>query len=72
MRSLVLDGDLPSPLNPPKGCPFHNRCPRKIGDICESTPPPWQDAGEGHGINCHISIEELADMQSDTKHNAVA
>ncbi|MEZ4631318.1 MAG: ATP-binding cassette domain-containing protein [Deinococcales bacterium] len=57
--AIRLEGSVPSPLNPPKGCPFHNRCPRKLGEICEHTPPPWRKAAEGHGIYCHISIEAL-------------
>ena len=63
-ETIRLEGSVPSPLNPPKGCPFHNRCPRKVGDICESTKPEWQDAGDGHGIFCHIPVEELRELQS--------
>lgn len=57
---IRLEGSVPSPLNPPTGCPFNTRCPRKVGAICETDVPPWQDAGEGHGIFCHIPLDELS------------
>lgn len=61
---IRLEGDIPSPRNKPEGCPFHTRCPRKIGDICEQEDPPVRDAGDGHKIRCHIPIEELIALQS--------
>jgi peptide/nickel transport system ATP-binding protein len=65
---IRLEGNVPSPLNPPSGCPFHTRCPRRSllpdsGKICEMDTPPWQDAGNGHRIFCHIPLEQL--RQSD-------
>ena len=48
---------------PAKGCPFHRRCPRHIGDICDNETPPWQPTGLGHAIRCHIPLGELRDMQ---------
>ncbi len=44
---------------PENGCPFYRRCPRTPGDICITTPPPWQEAGNGHRIRCHIPLEDL-------------
>lgn len=41
------------------GCCFASRCPRRIGPVCDSTPPPWQQAGVGHRIACHIALSEL-------------
>jgi peptide/nickel transport system ATP-binding protein len=61
---IRLEGDIPSPRNKPTGCPFHTRCPRKIGDICEQEDPPYLDAGDGHRIRCHIPIDELTALQS--------
>ncbi len=58
-RHIVLEGDLPSVIDPPKGCPFTTRCPRRIGEICDNEPPPRQEASEGHLIACHIPMEEL-------------
>jgi peptide/nickel transport system ATP-binding protein len=65
---IRLEGDVPSPLNPPSGCPFHTRCPRREmapdgGKICEMETPPWRDAGEGHRIFCHIPLEKLAQIE---------
>lgn len=55
-----LEGTVPSPRNPPRGCRFHTRCPRKIGPICEASSPPLQVAGPSHWIACHIPLNELA------------
>jgi len=67
---IRLEGDVPSALNPPAGCRFHSRCPRRKtmlpdeGIICTQQEPPGQDAGTGHRIFCHIPIEHLASMES--------
>ena len=58
-RHILLEGNLPSVMNPPKGCPFSTRCPRKLGPICDDTPPPRQEAAPGHSILCHIPMHEL-------------
>ena len=58
-REIVLEGNLPSVLDPPKGCPFSTRCPRKIGTICDDERPPVRMASETHAIACHIPLEEL-------------
>lgn len=58
-RHIVLEGELPSPVNPPPGCPFQTRCPRKIGLICETEMPALQQTDTGHSILCHIPIAEL-------------
>lgn len=63
---IRLEGDIPSPRNKPTGCPFHTRCPRYIGDICKDEAPPLRDAGDGHKIRCHIPIDELITLQSQT------
>jgi peptide/nickel transport system ATP-binding protein len=42
------------------GCCFASRCPRRIGPVCDTTPPPWRPAGDGHRIACHIPLAELA------------
>jgi peptide/nickel transport system ATP-binding protein len=61
---IRLSGTVPSPANPPSGCRFHTRCPRKIGTICETQEPPARDAGDGHTIFCHIPLEELTALQT--------
>ncbi|TVR76457.1 MAG: ABC transporter ATP-binding protein [Sphaerobacteraceae bacterium] len=60
---IRLEGSVPSAANPPSGCPFQTRCPRKIGSICEEEFPPLQDAGDGHLIRCHIPMEELRSVK---------
>jgi peptide/nickel transport system ATP-binding protein len=60
---IRLDGEIPSAADPPSGCVFHTRCPRKIGEICETTEPELIEAEPGHAIRCHIPIEELRRIQ---------
>ncbi|GAB4578636.1 MAG: ABC transporter ATP-binding protein [Anaerolineales bacterium] len=65
---IILQGNVPSPLNPPSGCPFHTRCPRRnlMGEnaaLCETETPPWREAGNGHKIYCHIPLETLREME---------
>ena len=50
---IILEGDLPSPANPPKGCKFHTRCPHCM-DICKTEPPEYKDYGGGHFCACHL------------------
>ncbi len=61
-KEIVLQGDIPSAVNPPPGCPFQTRCPRKIGRICETEAPPIREFQPGHKIACHIDPEELEAM----------
>ncbi len=63
-QAVRLEGTVPSPANPPGGCRFHTRCPRKLGAICETHEPPAREAGSGHHIFCHIPLDELAAMQT--------
>ncbi|RED51006.1 ABC transporter ATP-binding protein [Aestuariispira insulae] len=62
-KEIVLEGNIPSPLNPPKGCPFSTRCPRYLGEKCDSAMPKAQDAGNGHMIACHIPMEQLREVE---------
>lgn len=50
---VILQGDLPSPANPPKGCPFHTRCP-VVMDVCRSQVPEWKEVKENHLVACHL------------------
>ncbi|MDO5047545.1 MAG: ATP-binding cassette domain-containing protein [Anaerococcus sp.] len=53
-KRIVLEGDVPSPIHKPSGCPFHNRCPQYLGDICKEKVPEFKDLGGGHKVACHI------------------
>ena len=70
-REIVLEGNLPSVLNPPKGCPFSTRCPRKIGQICDDEHPAVQMTADGHAIACHIPLAELRQVEEVIKVPAV-
>lgn len=52
-EKIVLEGDLPSPANPPSGCVFHTRC-YKAQDICKTEVPELKDCGNGHCCACHF------------------
>ncbi len=58
-KRIILEGNLPSVMNPPTGCPFNTRCPRKLGGICETDVPPFIVNSPSHEIACHIPIDEL-------------
>jgi peptide/nickel transport system ATP-binding protein len=62
---IRLQGEIPSAINPPSGCVFHTRCPRKLGPICEQQEPPlFPGAEPGHQIRCHITVDDLAKLQA--------
>jgi oligopeptide/dipeptide ABC transporter ATP-binding protein len=52
-KKIVLQGDVPSPINPPSGCSFHTRCPECKG-VCSLQEPTLQDMGDGHWVACHL------------------
>ena len=52
-EKAILEGDVPSPIDPPKGCPFVTRC-RYATELCAKTRPALEDIGEGHFVACHI------------------
>jgi peptide/nickel transport system ATP-binding protein len=60
---IRLEGEIPSPANPPTGCVFHPRCPRAITGVCEVTEPALVEVAPGHSMRCHIPIEELRVLQ---------
>ena len=54
-EAIVLSGEVPSPVNPPTGCPFHPRCQSFLGDICKTSPPlPKAVGSQDHIMSCHI------------------
>jgi peptide/nickel transport system ATP-binding protein len=60
---IRLEGDIPSAADPPSGCVFHTRCPRRIGEICDTEEPPLAEVEPGHFMRCHIPIDELRRLQ---------
>jgi oligopeptide/dipeptide ABC transporter ATP-binding protein len=57
-KRIVLEGDVPSPINPPAGCRFHPRCPLAM-DVCKTTPPGPIDLA-GHVVRCHAVEQEMS------------
>ncbi|MFT4728317.1 MAG: peptide/nickel transport system ATP-binding protein [Granulosicoccus sp.] len=65
-KQIVLEGDIPSALNPPSGCPFQTRCGHKsnvANNLCEIEMPPVIEMGDGHSIKCHLSSEYFDKME---------
>ncbi|MCL5775406.1 ABC transporter ATP-binding protein [Limibaculum sp. FT325] len=62
-RHIVLEGELPSPLNPLPGCPFQTRCKYMMPGKCDRGEVPVRDMGKGHQIACHLTMEELNAME---------
>ncbi|AVO39169.1 ABC transporter ATP-binding protein [Pukyongiella litopenaei] len=63
---IVLEGDIPSAMNPPSGCPFQTRCRWKSevpGGLCDREVPPVRELAPGHQVKCHLSDDVLAKMQ---------
>jgi len=62
-RKIVLTGEIPSPSNPPPGCPFQTRCPYMIKGLCDTTPPPDRMMSPRHVIACHLDEAVLRAME---------
>jgi len=60
---IRLGSEIPSAANPPSGCVFHTRCPRKLGAVCEETEPPLVEVEPEHQMRCHIPVDELRMLQ---------
>ncbi|RIK38105.1 MAG: ABC transporter ATP-binding protein [Chloroflexi bacterium] len=71
-RARLLDKDLPIAAPPPRGCPFQQRCPRRLGSICDEETPPWQLSPTGHAIRCHIPLDGLHEPLIDLPELAAA
>jgi peptide/nickel transport system ATP-binding protein len=53
MNRTILEGDIPSPANPPSGCKFHTRCPQCM-EICKKQAPKFKEYDNGHMVACHL------------------
>jgi len=65
-KRIVLEGDVPSAMNPPSGCPFQTRCRWKEkvpGNKCETQVPPLRNLGNGHSSLCWLEDDELDAME---------
>jgi len=62
-KRIRLEGEMPSVIDPPKGCRFSTRCPRYLGTICDEQEPPDQEVEPGHVIKCHIPLRELRQVE---------
>ncbi|MCX7299040.1 MAG: ABC transporter ATP-binding protein [Rhodobacterales bacterium] len=65
-KHIVLEGDIPSAMNPPPGCPFQTRCRWKSkvpGGLCETEMPPVRLLAHGHQIKCHLADDILSGME---------
>jgi peptide/nickel transport system ATP-binding protein len=65
-KHIVLEGDIPSAMNPPPGCPFQTRCRWKSqvpGGLCDTEIPPVRLLAQGHQVKCHLSDDILAGME---------
>ncbi len=59
---MILQGDVPSPVNPPSGCRFHTRCPFAI-DVCKQVEPPLEQLKPGHFVACHVAKAQVEEEQ---------
>jgi peptide/nickel transport system ATP-binding protein len=65
-KHIVLDGDIPSAMNPPPGCPFQTRCGWKSqvpGGLCDTEMPVVRELADGHQVKCHLSDAKFAEME---------
>ncbi len=53
-KRIILGDNIPSPIDPPSGCPFHPRCRYRM-DICHKETPVFNDRGNGHYVACHLA-----------------
>ena len=58
MKRIILEGDIPSPANPPEGCKFHTRC-LECMSVCKMNVPEYHEVGKGHFVACHLYDKEV-------------
>jgi oligopeptide transport system ATP-binding protein len=71
-KQIILEGDVPSPLNPPSACPFHPRCPRFHPGHCDVETPPLYPFGDDHVASCHYPLERWPLTEEEMRRTAGA
>jgi len=71
-KQIILEGDVPSPLNPPAACPFHPRCPRFHQGHCDVETPPLYPFGDDHVASCHYPLERWPLTEEEMRRTAGA
>jgi peptide/nickel transport system ATP-binding protein len=71
-EAIVLEGDVPNPINPPSACWFHPRCPRFREGHCDVETPPLYPFGEGHVAACHYPLESWPLTEEEFRHPSQA
>ncbi|MEH7443737.1 oligopeptide/dipeptide ABC transporter ATP-binding protein [Bacillus sp. JJ1122] len=64
---IILEGELPSPMNPPGGCVFRTRCPQAM-EVCAKVKPVWQEIESDHYVACHLYDEKLSASKKKEVH----
>ena len=67
-QPIVLEGDVPNPINPPSACWFHPRCPRFRKGHCDVETPPLYSFGDGHLAACHYPLERWPMTEEEVRH----
>ena len=70
-KRIILQGDIPSPVNPPKGCKFHTRCSQCMG-VCSEITPELHDVGDGHYVACHLFDDSIKSTEEDSSTTATS
>ncbi|MBN9652633.1 ATP-binding cassette domain-containing protein [Halobacillus sp. GSS1] len=65
-EQVIIEGEIPSPIDPPSGCVFRTRCPFAM-DVCSDQAPVWQEVGEGHQVACHLYDDTVVDPSERKK-----
>jgi oligopeptide/dipeptide ABC transporter ATP-binding protein len=71
-KRIVLEGDVPNPINPPEACRFHPRCPRFHQGHCDVEEPPLYPFGEGHLAACHYPLERWPLTEQELRRTGAA
>ena len=67
-EQVIIEGEIPSPIDPPSGCVFRTRCPMAM-DICAEKKPEWQEAEKDHQVACHLYNDEMTNDSPLKKHH---